>query len=398
MRVVMFYHSIASDWNHGNAHFLRGVVSELLVRGHEVAVWEPRDAWSAQNLVADAGALALDGWLSAYPQLAGVRRPYDLAALDLDAALDGAELVLVHEWSDHGLVQRVGEHRARAGGPDRGGYRLLFHDTHHRSVTERASMAAYDLRHYDGALAFGEAISEVYRREGWVERVWTWHEAADTGVFHPVSHEPREGDLVWVGNWGDDERTDELREFLIDPVRDLGLRARIHGVRYPAHALATLADAGIEYAGWLPNYLAPLAFARHAVTVHVPRRPYVRALPGIPTIRVFEALACGIPLVSAPWDDAEGLFAPGDDFLVANDGAAMRRHLRALLADAEMARELAGHGLATIRARHTCAHRVDELLDVAQDLGLSAALLATRATFADPATAPAVLTDATPAP
>jgi spore maturation protein CgeB len=40
-------------------------------------------------------------------------------------------------------------------------------------------------------------------------------------------------------------------------------------------------------------------------------------LPGIPTIRVFEALACGIPLVSAPWDDSEHLFRPGEDFLVA---------------------------------------------------------------------------------
>jgi len=36
MRVVMFYHSLVSDWNHGNAHFLRGVVTELLRREHEV--------------------------------------------------------------------------------------------------------------------------------------------------------------------------------------------------------------------------------------------------------------------------------------------------------------------------------------------------------------------------
>ena len=48
------------------------------------------------------------------------------------------------------------------------------------------------------------------------------------------------------------------------------------------------------------------------MTVHVPRRPYVDALPGIPTIRVFEALACGIPLVSAPWRDEEGLFRHRD--------------------------------------------------------------------------------------
>ena len=49
--------------------------------------------------------------------------------------------------------------------------------------------------------------------------------------------------------------------------------------------------------------------------MHVPRGPYAEALPGIPTIRVFEALACGIPLVSAPWDDCEGLFQPGRDYL-----------------------------------------------------------------------------------
>jgi spore maturation protein CgeB len=90
----------------------------------------------------------------------------------------------------------------------------------------------------------------------------------------------------------------------------------------------------------------------------------VQALPGIPTIRVFEALACGIPLVSAPWDDCEGLFEPGEDFLVARDGAQMRKQLRALLADPQLAAGLAEHGRQTVLARHTCAHRVDELLGI----------------------------------
>jgi spore maturation protein CgeB len=39
----MFYHSLLSDWNHGNAHFLRGTVRELIRRGHEVVVYEPKD-------------------------------------------------------------------------------------------------------------------------------------------------------------------------------------------------------------------------------------------------------------------------------------------------------------------------------------------------------------------
>jgi spore maturation protein CgeB len=85
---------------------------------------------------------------------------------------------------------------------------------------------------------------------------------------------------------------------------------------------------------------------------------------------VFEALACGIPLVSAPWDDAEGLFTPGLDYLVAANGTVMRDHLRELLHDSARARALAAHGRRTILARHTCAHRVDELLGVAKELGV----------------------------
>jgi spore maturation protein CgeB len=361
-RVVLFVHSLRSDWNHGNAHFLRGVVTELLARGLAVTVLEPSDAWSVANLVAERGADAVESYRSAYPALRS--ELYDPAHVDLEAALDGADLVLVHEWNTPELVRAVGEHRARGGA-----YRLLFHDTHHRAATDRAAMAAYDLRHYDGVLAFGAVVRDIYLREGWTPRAWTWHEAADVRVFRPLPGRARDGDLVWVGNWGDDERTAELGEFLVEPVRALGLRARVHGVRYPAEARQALADAGIDYAGWLPNYEAPELFARYAVTVHVPRRPYARALPGIPTIRVFEALACGIPLVSAPWDDAEGLFTPGADYLVARDGAAMRGHLRDVLADAELARALADHGRRTILARHSCAHRVDELFAIAAELG-----------------------------
>src|SRR5690606_5640036 len=146
-------------------------------------------------------------------------------------------------------------------------------------------------------------------------QAWTWHEAADTRVFKPMAGVATQGDLVWIGNWGDDERTRELREFLIDPVASLNLFACVHGVRYPRKALATLARAGIDYRGWLPNHRAPEVFAAFRATVHVPRRPYVRALPGVPTIRVFEALACGIPLVCAPWSDTENLFHRGRDYL-----------------------------------------------------------------------------------
>ncbi len=361
LHVVMFYHSLVSDWNHGNAHFLRGVVTELLARGHRVRVFEPAGGWSLRNLMAEHGEAPLEQFRAAYQGLESTF--YDPLTLDLDQALDGADLAIVHEWNDRELVRRIGLHRARCAR-----FRLLFHDTHHRSVSDPASIAAYDLSHYDGVLAFGSAIRDLYLRRGWAARAWTWHEAADTRVFRPLEDAEREGDLVWIGNWGDGERTDELREFLLEPARKVHLRTAVYGVRYPEDARAELRRAGVDYRGWLPNFKAPEVFARFRVTVHIPRRFYAEELPGIPTIRPFEALACGIPLVSAPWDDAEGLFTPGKDFLIARDGNEMTRRLHDVIEDGQLARELALNGRRTILARHTCAHRVDELLAIYRQL------------------------------
>ena len=356
MKVVYFTHSLDSCWNHGNAHFLRGVLRDLIARGHDVAVWEPRDAWSRENLVRDHGEQGLKPYRVAYPELTSER--FDPPA-DLDRALDGADLVLVHEWNDPVLVAAVGEARARGGR-----FTLLFHDTHHRAVSEPEGIKAFDLSGYNGVLAFGETLAQVYRRWGWDGRVFVWHEAADVRLFHPPAEEgPRDG-LIWIGNWGEGERTRELETYLFKPARDAGLGLDIHGVRYPAEALATLERYGVRYHGWMANAAAPAAFARRLATVHVPRRFYVEQLPGIPTIRVFEALACGIPLVSAPWSDSEGLFTVGEDFLMVRSGEAMTQALTDLRNDPDLCNALTSKGLETIRARHTCAHRVDELLAV----------------------------------
>lgn len=357
MKITMFYHSLLSDWNHGNAHFLRGVVAELLERGHEVEVFEPKGNWSLSNLIETHGPQGVEEFQHKFPELQSTF--YEPGKIDLREVLQGEDLVIVHEWNDHGLVKKIGEYRA-----ENSHFTLLFHDTHHRSITDSQSMGQYDLSHYDGVLAFGEVIKDIYLQSGWAKNAWTWHEAADTRVFYPHNNAEKEGDLVWIGNWDDDERTQELQTFLIEPVKELGLKAKIYGVRYPEHALKALEEAGIEYGGWLPNYKAPEVFAKYKVTVHVPRRPYVENLPGIPTIRPFEALACGIPLVSSPWNDSENLFSPGKDFLVARDKEEMKKHLTAILNHGALAATLSANGLETIRKHHTCSHRVNELLQI----------------------------------
>jgi spore maturation protein CgeB len=357
MRIVYFTHSLRSCWNHGNAHFLRGVLRELIHAGHDVVVWEPEGAWSLANLLADHGQAGLAAWREAYPELSS--RSYGPDA-DVEGMVDGADLVLVHEWNDPDLVARLGRLRARGGD-----FLLLFHDTHHRAVSAPEELKGCNLPAYDGILAFGESLAQVYRDMGWGDDVFVWHEAADTRLFHPPAQPTTREGLVWIGNWGDGERTRELEEYLLRPAREAGLPLDIYGVRYPDAAKRMLKREGAVYHGWLANARAPEVFARHLATVHVPRRFYAALLPGIPTIRMFEALACGIPLVTAPWSDCERLFRPGTDYLLAADGAAMTRHLRDLAADPDLRRSLATHGLETIRARHSCAHRAAELVAIA---------------------------------
>jgi spore maturation protein CgeB len=130
-----------------------------------------------------------------------------------------------------------------------------------------------------------------------------------------------------------------------------------------------LREAGIEFRGYLPNLSAPAAYAHSRLALHVPRRQYTNGLSGIPTIRVFEALACGATLICAPWTDAENLFRPGEDYVIAENSDRMTAMIEELVRDDSARRQIARHGLETIRKRHTCHHRANQLLEICEELG-----------------------------
>lgn len=234
-------------------------------------------------------------------------------------------------------------------------------------------MKLYDLSQYDGVLAYGEVIRELYVKKGWAQRTWTWHEAADTSLFYPREGVQKEGDVVWIGNWGDNERASEIYEYFINPVKKLKLRATVYGVRYPKEVIDSLNEAGITYGNWLPNYEVPAVLAKFKLTVHIPRKPYTAMLPGIPTIRPFEAMACGIPLISAPWNDTESLFHT-KDFMFVRNGAEMEEAMARFLEDEALANSFAQHALETIKSKHTCKHRVEELLGIVSLLQSNSAI------------------------
>lgn len=353
MRFALFYHSVISDWNHGNAHFLRGMMRALQARGHQVVCYEPADAWSVQNLLAEKPN-AIEDFEARFPDLQYVRYR---GTGDFAAWLRGADAAIVHEWNEPELVARIGRLCRQLD------VRALFHDTHYRVVQDEPWRERMGLASYDLILAYSPSIAERYRALGF-RNVVVWHEAADVTVFGPRPL-PKTDDVVFVGNYGDGDRSRELEEYVFGPRLALPeLRYAIHGVRYPADLLKRLSNGlRTDYRGWVPNVEVPDVFARAKVALHIPRRQYVELLPGTPTIRVFEALACGACLVSLPWPDTDGLFEAGRDYAVASTAEEMRDTLARLCAD-DAAREAMGaQGRATILARHTCGHRADELLE-----------------------------------
>ncbi len=369
LRIAFFLHTLRSDWNNGNAHFLRGLVREMGSLGHTVAVYEPAFGWSYENLLMEAGGQAsLDQFAATYPDIVlRLYDPVDPALEDeLRRALHDVDLVIVHEWNEPALIAVLLGLRAELG------FKAVFHDTHHRASSSPESIRLQRVHEFDGVLTFGDALTAIYKERFGMDACWTLHEAADTSVFFP-REAPAQNELVWVGNWGDGERSAELREFLIGPAGRLRsspeseFRATIYGVRYPQDGQEALALAGVRYGGYLPNLAAPDVYARSHMTMHVPRQQYNNALQGIPTIRVFEALASGIPLLSAPWEDTEDLFRDGD-FTWVRNGAEAEAAMRRVLDDPLYAEAQVERGLDTLLQRHTCAHRAAQLTRIVDEV------------------------------
>ena len=358
MRFAFFYQSVISDWNHGNAHFLRGLVRALQACGHEVICYEQADNWSLRNLLLEAPD-AIRRFEVAFPDLRYAR--YDLGpGLEgwLRDRLAGADVAIVHEWNEPEVIDLL----ARLCGQL--GVRALFHDTHYRVVLDREYRQRLGLERFDEILAYSPSVAERHLELGF-RNVHLVHEAADTTVFAPRDV-PKVDDVVFVGNYGDGDRNDEMERYVFAPRRALpSLNFAMYGVRYPESVLDRMRNGlAIDFRGWVPNVEVPEVYSAAKVVLHVPRQPYVELLPGTPTIRVFEALASGACLVSLPWPDTDRLFTAGRDYLVANSPGEMRELLAWLCCDAEARRRFGEQGRATILARHTCDHRAEQLLEI----------------------------------
>lgn len=361
LRIHLFAHSLVSDWSHGSAHFLRGLARSLMQMGHRVRCHEELGSWSLVNLVRNEQERSIE----AIDQFRQQFRELDIHFFErrpgfrdtLKAELRTADVVLIHEWNSPEAVNAILSLKSELR------FRAFLLDNHHRAFTRAGELLKFHLHLFDGVLAGGEALRRIYADGFGLRNVWTLHEAADVDHFFPRSS-ARRNHLVWIGNWGEQERTSELDEFLVQQARHLSDHKVVaYGVRYPDEAVEWMRDSGVDFRGYLPNLEAPAAYAEAALALNLPRRQFANGLSGIPAPRMFQALACGATVVSGPWNDSEGLFRP-EDFVRCHTGAQMQAEIAHLLKDERARRQIGANGLETVRRRHTCRHRAEQLTDL----------------------------------
>jgi spore maturation protein CgeB len=140
LRLRFFAHSWRSDWNHGNAHFLRGLVDELRALGHEVRCYEDENSWSYANLLSENLAeRSLNQFRREFPAL-DVRTYSSNSHSFLEDELQDADIVVIHEWTSPALASEIVSLRCRHG------FRVLFHDTHHRAYTNPEEIQRFPIR------------------------------------------------------------------------------------------------------------------------------------------------------------------------------------------------------------------------------------------------------------
>ena len=319
MKIVLFYHSLISDWNHGNAHFLRGVATNLIQRGHEVRRLRARERLErAEPRRRTRRRRRSTNFTPAIRCSNRIR--YELATLDLDRALDGADLVIVHEWNDHALVRRIGEHRAAAA---RRLPALLSRYPPSRRHRARADGGATICRTTTACSPTATCCA-----------IFIWH-AVGRPAPGPGTRPPTRrcfircrrrtswtGDVVWIGNWGDEERArGTARVFDRSHRRTRAARAGLSACVIPGMRARCCARPKIRYGGWLPELPRAGSFCPLQGYGPCPAASVRRGVAGHPDDPALRGAGVRHPARLLAMERRGKSLHPGRDFLVARDGA-----------------------------------------------------------------------------
>ncbi len=348
MKLVIFGLTVSSSWGNGHATLWRGLCRALAAAGHDVVFFERDVPWYARHR--DLETLPGGGALHLY-------RDWDAAAPLARRELAGADVGMVTSYCADGVAAAdlVLGSNARA---------RVFYDMdtpvtldHLQAGRDVAYLGSRGLRDFDLVLSYtgGRALDALRTRLG-ARRVAPLYGSVDPDVHRPAA--PLAcfaADLSWLGTYAE-ERQDALETLFVEPARRLPKRRfLIGGAQYPE---AFPWSANTYFVQHVAPEQHPAFYASSRLTLNVTRRA-MRDMGYCPSGRLFEAAACGVPILTDSWEGLETFFEPGSEVLVAEttDDAveALRLSRKTLSVIAQRARE-------RVLDEHTAVGRVRDLM------------------------------------
>jgi spore maturation protein CgeB len=342
--IVVLGLSITSSWGNGHATTYRGLIRELASRGHRVLFLERDVPWYSSTRDMPSPPFCQ---LELYSEIDELERRFAGRVATADAVIVGSYVpqgVAVGEWV---LSTAAGttafydiDTPITLAGLAAGGCDYLDRDQVARYDLYLSFSGGPTLRKLEGD--FGSPLARAL------------HCSVD-----PALHSPREvatrWDLGYLGTYSAD-RQPSVDLLLVSTARRVADgRFVVAGAQYPP----TL--------GWPGNvdridHVEPREHAEfysaQRFTLNVTRADMIAA-GFAPSVRLFEAAACGVPIISDRWEGVETFFSPGEEILLAADGDEVCRHLREV--EPPRRARIAARARARVLGAHTSAHRAAEL-------------------------------------
>jgi spore maturation protein CgeB len=340
MRLVVLGLSLSSSWGNGHATTFRALLKAFAARGHDILFLERDTLWYAN---------ARDHLDPDYCDLAFYSDLDDLPRWKPQIA--GADAVIMGSYVPEGVA--VGRFvQETAGGVS------AFYDID--TPVTLAKLARGDFEYlspeiipgYDVYLSFtGGPTLDLLEQSYGSPAARALYCSVDPALYAPTG-EPSRWDLSYLGTYSPD-RQPTLERLLLTPARALpDSRFVVAGPQYPADIDW---PANVERIDHLPPAAHAAFYSASRFTLNVTRADMIAA-GWSPSVRLFEAGACGTPIISDLWDGIDSVFAPGREILLAPDGNAVIEALTG--ADACAIGEAARW---RVLAAHTATHRAAEL-------------------------------------
>ena len=344
MKVVFLGLSITSAWGNGHATTYRALLDGLGRRGHELLFLERDKPWYAahRDLVTFPGCE-----IALYHDLAELERRHG-------AVIAGADAVILGSYVPEGTAVA-----AWIASRTRGLFAFYDIDTPVTLAKLRAGDHEYvdleALRRFDLYLSFtGGPLLRTIEAEFGVRRARALYCAVDAQRYRPIEAEPR-WSLAYLGTYSAD-RQPKLDALLLAPAREMPQeRFAVAGPLYP-DGIAWPANVDrFEHVG-PPDH--PAFYAAQSWALNLTRADMV-AVGWSPSVRLFEAAACGVPILSDAWPGLGSLFVPGEEVLIVETTEAVLEALRAV--PAERRRAIGAAARRRVLRDHTSTARAQEL-------------------------------------